>query len=235
MHSAQLIYMRELKNSSYINPCPSILVKRFVWTALSARYKGDFIMKKVMVVWMLVMLSFIVSCNNSLTSTPEEKVDKLLQELKNYEAEMIVTFTNNKKTTTMKMKQSYDANGNYEMTLLEPESLKGYKTIWNGDTMEEYNPVTDKKVQAKPNPVKNQVLFGTFLHNYLHGERMSQPPVREGEYLTVEVAIPGNYKYMAKEKVWFDAQTAQPVKMEIYDKEGNVTIAIEITLFQYNQ
>lgn len=191
-------------------------------------------MKKVAIVSLLVVISFLISCNSKIDNS-EKGVEKFLKDLKTYNAEMIVTFTNNKKTTTMKMKQTYDMNGKYEITLMEPESLKGYQTVWDGEKIEEYNPITDKKVQAKPNPVKNQVLFGTFLHNYLQEDNVSLPIVTEGDQLVIEVVIPGNYKYMAKEKVWFNKKDNIPNKVEIYDKEGNLTIQIEIIAFQYNK
>ena len=39
---------------------------------------------------------------------------------------------------------------------------------------------------------------------------------------------------MATEKVWFDAKTTYPIKMEIYDAEGSLTIQIEFENFEYN-
>lgn len=211
------------------------LVERFLGRPKASLhlYEGELSVKKIMVVVMFVLMSFLISCQGDYTS-PEEKVTKLMAELQNYEAEMEVRFTNNTKMTTMKMKQTYDMNGQYEMTLIEPESLKGYKTIWDGEKIEEYNPIEDKKVQVKPNPVKNQVLFGSFVHNYLHGEK-AKPTMDHEKYVTVEASIPGNYKYMAKEKAWFNKNDGLPIKLEIYDREGNGTISIDIISFKYNK
>jgi outer membrane lipoprotein-sorting protein len=52
--------------------------------------------------------------------------------------------------------------------------------------------------------------------------------------MTFEVPIPGDYKYMASEKVWFDEDELNPIKMEIYDLEGKVMIQLDFSHFKYN-
>ncbi len=191
-------------------------------------------MKKIGIVLGCLLMSFFVSCTRGQHLTAEEQVIQAMQTMTQYTAEMDVTFTTNNKTATMKLKQVYHQDGTYEMTLLEPESLKGYQTIYNGEHIEEYHPREDKKVQAQASPVKNQVLFATFMHNYLQRET-KQPLVLEGDTLTVTLDIPGNYKYMATEKVWFDCKTGKPIHRVIYDKEGKMTIDMVMTTFEYNQ
>lgn len=188
---------------------------------------------------LVILVSFIIAilavgCGKIERLSPKEKTHKMLTELQNYEAEMQITFTNNKKSSTIKMKQFYEMNGQFEITLSEPEHVKDYKAMCNGETITEYNPVTDKSVQVQITPVKNQVLFGTFVHNYLETQNISYHEEEVGSgALVVELSIPGNYKYMATEKVWFDDQ-GTPLKMEIYGQDGELAIKIEILSFSYN-
>ncbi|MGL5675127.1 MAG: hypothetical protein ACRDDX_01795 [Cellulosilyticaceae bacterium] len=191
-------------------------------------------MKKISIILLFVCMSCLISCNNQMGNAPET-MDTWMRKLKNYVAEVDVVFTTNENTGTMKMKQVYEMDQSYRLTILEPSQMKGYETTWDGRKIEEYNPITDKKVQAQSNPVKNQVLFGTFVHNYLHVEHGQPAFTEDDKGLSVEVEIPGNYKYMAKERVWFDKKTKSPLKMVIYDKEGKETIHITFTSFQYNE
>ena len=46
--------------------------------------------------------------------------------------------------------------------------------------------------------------------------------------------IPGDYKYMANEKLWFDETTKTPIKMEITGVDGSTSILIEFENFKHN-
>ena len=190
-------------------------------------------MKKIFLVVLMVLMSFFVSCRGQI-KTPKENVDTFIKNLKSYEASAEVVFTKQKKISTMKMQQRYDMKGYYELVFTEPESLKDYKVTYDGEKIYEYHPGTDKKVQAESNPAKNQVLFGTFVHNYLHVDHTGIIVKEEENTVSITLPIQGNYKYMAKETVWFDKKDSVPLKMAIYDQEGNVTIEITFTTFKYN-
>ena len=184
-----------------------------------------------------IFLMLIVGCSGCTIPQKQELTAQgltmQLQQLLNYTAEAQITFTKNEKSSTIRVQQSYDMKGPYTLKILEPEHMNGYTTIYDGEKITEYNPINDKTVQVKVSPVKNEVLFGTFVHNYLK----SQPTTKEGQEavdaLVLEAMIPGHYKYMANEKVWFDKETGKPIKMEIYGQDGVVTIQIEFLSFEY--
>lgn len=189
-------------------------------------------MYKLMRILVLSCILFLTTCfwgcqNPNVSTKDRKNVESMLQNLKKYETDVLITFTKNKDKSNIKMNQLYREDGTYKTTILEPERLKGYYTTYDGHTMSEYNPSTQKTIQTKPSPVLNQLLFGTFLQEY------RQSPVEEVEG-TLTLEIPGGFKYMATKKVWFDEETKYPTKMEIYDTEGNLTIAIVFENFKYN-
>lgn len=195
-------------------------------------------LKRILTIGLILSMTVILwGCHNPKVGTSQTKsVETMLKDLKNYEADVSITFTKNKDKSNIKMNQIYGIEGKYQMTITEPARLKGYQTICDGEKISEYNPVTEKSIQVEMHPVKNQLLFGTFVHNYLNGESPKAVEDQlEGETVyTLSVPIPGGFKYMASEKVWFNQKTTYPIKMEIYDTEGQLTIQIEFEDFRYN-
>ena len=195
-------------------------------------------LKRVLLIGLI--LSFTISlwgCHNRAIGTSRNKsVASMLQNLKNYEADVSITFTKNKDKSNIKMNHVYDKEGKYQMTIIEPKRLNGYTTVCDGTKVSEYNPITEKSMQIEVSPVKNQLLFGTFLHNYLNDEsaQIVEEQLDGQNVYAVTVPIAGEFKYMATEKVWFDYKTTYPIKMEIYDTEGSLTIRIDFVNFIYN-
>ena len=187
-----------------------------------------------------VILSFTMSlwgCHNQDVGTSRNKsVEGMLQNLKNYEADVSITFTKNKDKSNIKMNHVYNQEGKYQMTITEPKRLKGYTVVCDGEKVAEYNPIIEKSMEIEVSPLRNQLLFGTFLHNYLtnNAPQAIEEELDGKNVYTITVPIEGGFKYMATEKVWFDAKTTYPIKMEIYDAEGSLTIQIEFENFEYN-
>lgn len=195
-------------------------------------------LKRILIISLILSITGVLwGCHNPAVGMNQTKsVEKMLQDLRNYEADLSITFTKNKDKSNIKINQIYDVGGKYQMTIKEPERLKGYTTTCDGQKLSEYNPITKKSMQVDASPVKNQLLFGTFVHNYLNNEsiKLVEEQLDGKAVYTLSVPIPGGFKYMASEKVWFDQKTTYPIKMEIYDTEGQLTIYIEFIDFRYN-
>ena len=56
----------------------------------------------------------------------------------------------------------------------------------------------------------------------------------ESSLTLLETELPGDHPKLAHQKLWVDAYTAAPVKMEITDKSGNPSIVILYQNFQMN-
>ncbi|MEF9958576.1 MAG: hypothetical protein RR448_02580 [Niameybacter sp.] len=185
--------------------------------------------KRILVIGCILLLTgcFWGCQNPQLGMHNVKNVENMLENLKNYEANLSITFTKNKDKSNIKMKQVWREDGTYETTVLEPERLKGYCTTYDGNTISQYNPTNQETIQTKVSPVLNQLLFGTFVTQYNENKVGAVDSA-------ITLTIPGRFKYMASEKVWFDEQTKYPVKIEIYDTEGNLTIELVFESFKYN-
>lgn len=196
------------------------------------------ILKKVVFVIGLLMISVVYSGCNLVNNknTNQEQIHSKLLALKSYKADTTITFFENTQKNVIGMHQAYAVDGKYELTVTAPKNLEGHIITYDGTEITEFNPSTKEKAVVKPSVVRNQILFGTFVHNYLQSEDVAITVQKiDGENSTVlETIIPGNYKYLATQKVWFDQKTALPLKMIIYDKEGKSTIQVEFKNFEYN-
>ncbi len=189
----------------------------------------------ILVVMMIPFL--VIGCKkNEKVEVKKDEIKELLCAVKSYACDVEVIFCIDNQKNEMHMKQTCDLEGNHTLTIEWPEYLKGYKTIFNKNGVKEYNPINGKTVPLKITAAKNQILFGTFVHNYLNSESTSAyiEKIQGIPTTVIETTIPGNYKYMATQKVWFDEKKRAPVKMHIFDKEGNVTIEVNFLNFNYN-
>ena len=183
----------------------------------------------------LLMIAFtFYGCNQS---------DKVLihsernffKELKAYESEATITFLKDKQPNKIKMKQVASMKGTYEFTVIEPEHLKGVKVSSDGHQITEYYPNLNKTVSVKESSVQNEVLLTSFISRYLTNENIKKQEIQSNgkSISTYEMPIEGDFKYLSKEKIWLDERSQLPLKMEIYDHTGNVTIEVIYEDFKF--
>ncbi|WP_069999467.1 LolA family protein [Cellulosilyticum sp. I15G10I2] len=194
--------------------------------------------KKALIVIFLLMMSFaFYGCNKMMNNNgPKDKLHLMLTTLKNYEADVTMSFLKDTEANVFKMRHQVEVGGKYKLTVESPEYLKGYTISFDGKNITEYNPSTKTNLHSQASEARNQTLLSSFVTNYLNAEDIKREKEKQDgkEVTTIEVNIPGNFKYMAKEKVWFDETKLSPLKMEIYDIEDNIAIKIEFNSFKYN-
>lgn len=194
--------------------------------------------KKVVLVIGLLMISVVYSGCNLINnkSTEQEQIHSKLVALKSYKTDTTITFFESTQKNVIEMNQAYTVEGKYELTITGPENLKGHIITYDGTQVTEFNPATNEKVTVKPSVTRNQILFGTFVHNYLQSDKtaINADKIEQENAMVLETVIPGNYRYLRTQKVWFDQKTGVPIKMIIYDKDGNSTIQVEFKNFEYN-
>lgn len=185
---------------------------------------------------MFIGIGILCSCVKMGTTikTEAQKIDSKMSSIKSYEADVCINFIKSGETHTIKMKQNYEMGKSYTATLIEPERLKGYCVKWDGEKVQQYNPITGETVEGKASAMQNELLFGSFVNHYKETKDIEckGEKLEEKDCLTVKLIIPGNYKYLAKEKVWFDKDTLTPIQMEIYSEEDEKTIDIKFERFK---
>ncbi len=192
--------------------------------------------KKFILMNFLLMIAFtFYGCNQSNKVSLHSR-GNFFKELKAYESEVTVTFLKDKQPNMIKMTQVANMNGAYEFTVLEPEHLKGTKVSSDGKQITEYYPSLNKAVAVKGSSVQNEILLTSFVGRYLTNENIKEQEIQlNGKSLsTYEMPIEGSFKYLSKERLWLDKSSQLPLKMEIYDEEGNVTIEVIYEDFKFN-
>lgn len=184
----------------------------------------------------LGMVLMIVFCGCSNQKAKSVKCEDFFKDLKNYEATATVTFLKDHQENTIQMKQLAKMEGSYEMTYLSPKHLEGTMLKFDGEKIIETYPDMKEQVEEKAGVAENEILVTSFTKRMLsNGHAEKQKVTLNGKKaITYELPIEGNYKYLAKEKIWVDEEKMIPIQLEIYDNEGNVSLHIQYEDFKYN-
>jgi outer membrane lipoprotein-sorting protein len=198
-------------------------------------------MKKLRaIIILLASLLLITSCGKTTKEnlSDMEKIQQQLLSMENYACIATVEHISNKGTKTYKMKQYYKKNGEYRLEMLEPESVNGIITTYNGKSICQYNPKVGGEIRKdlKSSVFVDEMLLGAFIRNYLKSEQTSISVAKfDSEKCTVlEAAVPGENKYLATEKLWVDNENLNPKQLIIYDVDGMERVKVIYGEFKYN-
>ncbi|HIT72443.1 hypothetical protein B5E58_00400 [Tyzzerella sp. An114] len=167
-----------------------------------------------------------------------EKIQNQLKNMESYQCTGTLTRISNKSENVYEIKQYYKSTGEYKLEMLAPEDVAGNYTVYNGESVFQYNPrIQGKVIQGVPkSQMRNELFLGCFIKNYFQSEDVT---VETGNMdiqksTVLEAVIPGENKYTATEKLWIDEETLKPLKLVIYDTEGKERYIIEYKDFEYN-
>jgi len=167
-----------------------------------------------------------------------EKVGNRLLKLTAYTCDVTMRVTNNKSTMEYKLKHFYKSPDKYRLEVLAPEELKGQVTIYNGSSSYIYHPKINRYLVTEnfSNSVEYNSFIGSFMNHIKKTDniRVSKEKDGEKELLVLEFEVPEGNDYMHLEKLWIDAEKAQPVKAEIYGDDGKITVLLYYNNFVYN-
>lgn len=167
-----------------------------------------------------------------------EKIQNQLKNMESYQCTGTLTRISNKSENVYEIKQYYKSTGEYKLEMLAPEDVAGNYTVYNGESVFQYNPrIQGKVIQGVPkSQMRNELFLGCFIKNYFQSEDVT---VETGNMdiqksTVLEAVIPGENKYTSTEKLWIDEETLKPLKLVIYDTEGKERYIIEYKDFEYN-
>ncbi|PHV69816.1 hypothetical protein CS063_13960 [Sporanaerobium hydrogeniformans] len=196
-----------------------------------------FKVRKVVLFILLLMTAFtFYGCNKKIGKIKNISLPEFLKSMKSYEANVTITFLAEGQENVMEMYQKVEIGGKYHLKIEAPPHLKGYILYFDGEKIKEYNPNSQTETLAKASNARNETMLSSFLERY---EKMSEiqtsKSTLEGkEVLVIEMEIPGNYKYLAKQNIYFMEETFKPIRMEILDVEGKKSIQVDYKDFKYN-
>lgn len=190
--------------------------------------------KRILCVLILVCIS-LTSCNLVKSQKSIEDIKKSLLSLKVYTCDVELSVTNNLSTSVYKLKHMYKAPDKYRIELLEPNGLKGYYTIYNGETSYIYHPDIDKylKIESFKKTTDYEVFIGAFIDYFkqLDKVKVVTTLLDNKKYYVLEINNPNENKYFFAKKLWMNAENADPYLLEIYNKEGKCIIKVVYSNF----
>ena len=194
--------------------------------------------RKIKCLFMAALSFVLCSCSYFKEELPQQSINDRLQSMVSYEATGTLIRIDEKGKWEYTVRQCWQNDGKYRLEILEPEKYNGNYTVFNGNEVIQYNPsVKDSVIRNVPESVaRNQIFVGAFVKNYFNSENVScvMAELDESKCTVLEAVIPGNNKYTATEKLWVDNESFNPVKLVLYDSDGNEKYIMEFDSFQYD-
>lgn len=190
--------------------------------------------------FILMILSIVMAGCNVTTDnrTTMEKIQEQLHAIENYVCTASVMHISNKGRNEYETRQYYKKSGEYRVEMLAPEHVKGIVTIFDGKTVNQYNPRVEGKItyDVEASRDRDEMFLGSFLKNYLQSEEVTVAVVNteEGKATVLEAVVPGNHPYLSTEKLWIDNKTLKPIQLIIYDPQGGERVIVTFQEIAYN-
>lgn len=184
--------------------------------------------KYSMILFTVTSLLF-VGCNNKVGVKKQPK----LETIKNYVAEVEVTYLNEHQENKMTMIHRVKAQDKYEIECMAPESVKGVKLCYDGNQTMQYFPGCKEGICVKTRASTKEILLQTFISRYTTCKNIKTKEIQmEGKNVTlIELPIDENINDLAVERLWYDSSTEQPIQMRIYSSEQEERIDIKYLSF----
>ena len=195
-------------------------------------------MKFLKTVIIILSISMLVSCANKSSLSEYEKVQQKLMSAESYKAFAKVEYISNKGSNEYEINQIAKKTGEYRIETLKPDAVSGNLIIFDGNMVWQYNPRVDSKISVgvPDKAERKEITIFSFLENHLKSKDISVETTTENKtnFTVLEASIPGDNKYFATEKLWFDNNSLKPVKLIIYDKENKERVIVSYETFEYD-
>lgn len=194
-------------------------------------------MKKIItiaIIIVMIILIFFLKSNyklfksgNNISIKSADDVRKYILDISSYEATYKLEINSNKNNNSYLIKEQYiKENGIYKQEVLEPENIKGLKTIYDGSSLKiENNNINLSKIYENYQCIgDNSLSLSSFIDDYLDS---GENNVTENENeIILEASAKNGNKYINHKKLYIDKKTSKPTKMEIQDVTQKNTIYI---------
>lgn len=185
-------------------------------------------MKKIITIAtiiVIIIIAFFIKFNykkiksgNNITIKSADDVKKYILGINSYEATFKVEINSNKNNNSYVIKEQYVKETRiYKQEVLEPENIKGLKTIYDGASLKiENSNINLSKIYENYQCIGDNLLsLSCFIDDFLDsGENKIID--NENEIILETSAKNGN-KYINHKKLYIDKKTSKPTKMEIQD------------------
>lgn len=191
--------------------------------------KTIFLISIVLILGVLIFLIFFNKQEAKISkignnSSSQEIVDYILN-ITSYQAKIQVEIQSNKNTNKYVIKQEYKENESNMQEILEPSNMSGIKIIKNENALTlENTKLQISSIFENYKYIADNVLdLNSFIDKYKNN---SDSKYEEKENQIIMSTINDDNKYTKYRTLYIDANTGNPIKMEIKDNNKNTTIYI---------
>lgn len=205
--------------------------------------------------WLLLPVLLLSGCGKqSSGQLSVSEIHEFWAQMESYQATIQVTFMSNRGANTYTVQQQALSSGPYRMEVQAPEENRGVLTIYDGQKVIQRDTSIGMEVTAEETPVRSALFLYNFWEQYLRGDSAyiqggalaataaaeysdaENPPeekASEEEYM-LEVRLSGTHEKLAVQRLWLSTQSGYPLRMAVYDTNGQVSIQMEYLDFQPN-
>ena len=201
------------------------------------------------------ILSVLISgCTKETKSMSPAQIHEYWAQMSSYQATVLVTFHSNKGANTYTVQQQVLSSGAYRMEVMAPENCKGVVTICDGITTIQQDSSIGMRVEATDTPVRGALFLFDFWQQYLQsasgyiqGGALSVSAMPEysdvetpekikpsAEEYMLETRLKGTHEKLAVQRLWVNSENGYPLRMAVYDDQGEPSITMEFLDFQPN-
>lgn len=166
--------------------------------------------------------------NTSIKSA--ENIKDYILNLDSYEADIEIEINSNKNQNKYTAKQSYKAPNLARQEILEPQSVKGLITTYDGNNLKIENTRLNlsKLYENYPYIAENSLWLSDFISDYKSNENAILK--QEENTVIMQVKLQNEDKKEIIKSLYIDKKTSKPTKLTIEDENRKMLVYI-----QYNE
>ena len=189
-------------------------------------------MKKIFNFLFVLFLFFITSCNTKKINNSEEAFN-YIKALKNYAADIRVTFKNERNEESLFLKQYSSEDNSYRLDL-ENERTYIYKD--NKIYVKDLKNNAEYFLEEEFDEIYKYCFLNEYIKLIYSMDEVTyfdkKLDTGEVEYFAAKVNLPTNNLNMNYAILYIDANKFIPIKLEIYDSKENNRVLIEYLTFE---
>lgn len=187
--------------------------------------KAIFFVIILLIFFLILYYNTSIFGNNIIIKDENKIVDYVLNDIKQYEAEIEVTVNGNKTQKVYKMKQ-FESNECSWLEVISTGKINGLKIEFKDGNLKVQNTVLKlDKIYENYEPIMQNALFlNAFIQDFKIGEESTT--YQENDQIIFETKVDSNNRYNSFKKLYVDTKTIKPSKLEIKDNTQNTTICI---------
>ena len=190
-------------------------------------------LRKIVVFVVIFVIFFIILYyknflfgNNISKNRVDKKIENILQNMNNYNAEIEVTVSSNKTENKYKMYQ--EVENNHSMQEISDGENEGMKIELNDGILKISNAKLnlEKVYENYEETLNNSLFLNSFANDYSDEENNSKS-AEENDEIVLEVELKKNTNtYIKYKKLYLDKNTLNPKKLEVKGTTKKETICI---------